>query len=112
MTNTKEASYPLVDTDDSLSFSEGKDMKLEIIVWVDSFGCSASWSELSNIEKFEPVHIRSCGWVAYEDECHIVVVPHLSPARPELGMTQQGCGDMTIPQSAIVSRNKIDGFTQ
>ncbi len=74
-------------------------MKLVLIEWVDSFGCSPSWTELSEV-KPKPMRCRSVGWLIYDgDDCK-VIVPHVSEDHDRA--ERQGCGDMTIPNQAIL----------
>ena len=77
-----------------------KDFRLVLIEWVDSYGCSSTCADLEGCDP-EPMVCRSVGWLIHDDEKCKVVVPHLSqPDHPNAG--QQGCGDMTIPTSAVV----------
>jgi len=76
-------------------------MRLVLIDWLDSYGCSSDWR---HIESCNPkvLHCRSVGWILYEDADCIVIVPHLSDSEHH-SAPQQACGDMTIPFKAIVS---------
>ena len=75
-------------------------MRLVLVEWVDSYGCSASWQDTDGVTP-SPLVCRSVGWLLHDaDDCK-VVVPHLSN-RFHPGINQQGCGDMTIPVRAIV----------
>lgn len=49
----------------------------------------------------EPLYCRSVGWLAYEREDCKVLVPHISWERNGQEMLT-GCGDLTIPNKAIV----------
>lgn len=69
-------------------------MKLVLIEWVDSYGCSAAWASLADC-KPSPMVCRSVGWLLHDGEESKVVVPHIAD---DAG---QGCGDMTIPTEAI-----------
>ena len=74
-------------------------MRLVMVEWVDSFGCSSKWEELDEECKPEPILCRSVGWLFRDGpECK-VVIPHVA----EIHDTQptQGCGDMTIPTNCI-----------
>ena len=74
-------------------------MRLVLIDWQDSFGCSSSWQEIEEC-KPQVMTCQSVGWLIYDgDDCK-VVVPHLSTQQPEI--QPQGCGDMTIPARAII----------
>lgn len=74
--------------------------KLVMIEWVDSYGCSTSWSEIPDLKNTKPVTARSVGWLLYNGSDCKVIVPHMSSTSPRL--RAQGCGDMTIPTQAIV----------
>ncbi len=75
-------------------------MKLVMIEWLDSFGCSTTWQELDHESDPEPMACRSVGWLLYDGKGCKVIVPHL--AEPA-GGSEQGCGDMTIPTACIKS---------
>ena len=77
---------------------------LVIIEWEDSMGCSAHWEDIDKLEP-EPLLCRSVGWVVYESDKAIVLVPHLAPKCNGMEYPQ-GCGDMTIPVSAV--RNRVE----
>ena len=69
-------------------------MRLVLIEWLDSYGCSSVWQKLSDCDA-EVMICQSVGWLLHDgDECK-VVVPHVA------GEADQGCGDMTIPSKAI-----------
>ena len=73
-------------------------MRLVLIEWEDAFGCSPSWSPLADSTP-EIMICRSVGWLLRDgDDCK-TIVPHLSGELP--GVDPQGCGDMTIPSTAI-----------
>ena len=79
---------------------EEQERRLVLIEWVDSYGVSATWQNLSNCEP-ELMVCQSVGWLVHDDERCKVIVPHISqPDHPTT--SQQGCGDMTIPSSAIL----------
>jgi len=75
-------------------------MRLVLVEWVDSFGCSAQWQEILEVAP-TPLHCQSVGWLAHDTEVCKVIIPHLSVVGHEHSL-QQGCGDMTIPTSAIL----------
>jgi hypothetical protein len=75
--------------------------RLVLIEWVDSYGCSPSWAEISEIEP-KSLHCFSVGWLVHDDEKHKVIVPHFADGE-QAGITLQGCGDMSIPTVAVVS---------
>jgi hypothetical protein len=76
-------------------------MRLVLIEWLDSYGCSSQWRDL-NIVDVKPMVCRSVGWLLHDGKDCKVIVPHVSDQNidHELG---QGCGDMTIPTKAILS---------
>ena len=76
-------------------------MRLVLIEWVDSFGCSSNWEELSDDCKPEPILCKSVGWLFRDTEDCKVIIPHIADI-PTDG-SQQGCGDMTISTKSIVS---------
>ena len=74
-------------------------MRLVMVEWVDSFGCSTDWEELSDDRHPKPVVCRSVGWLFRDEPACKVIVPHVA----ELGAkTKQGCGDMTIPTECVL----------
>jgi hypothetical protein len=80
-------------------------MRLVLIEWLDSFGCSADWQPLEGCLT-KPLRCRSVGWLLHDgDDCKIVV-PHLSNAHENV--SPQGCGDMTIPSAAIVAISDLE----
>ncbi len=75
-------------------------MRLVLIEWLDSCGCSADWRSLDGYEA-RPLICRSVGWLLHDaDDCK-VIVPHVSESEPQA--SSQGCGDMTIPTAAVRS---------
>lgn len=73
-------------------------MRLVMVEWLDSFGCSASWTPLGSPTP-TPLVCRSVGWLAYDGKDCKVVVPHV--AGEDEPDARQGCGDMTIPTVAV-----------
>lgn len=79
-------------------------MRLVLVEWLGSFGCSSSWQEIGNFAA-EPLVCISVGWLAHDgDDCK-VVVPHL--ADETVSVKRQGCGDMTIPTKAIIAIKEL-----
>jgi len=76
-------------------------VRLVIIEWLDSFGCSSSWQPL-DISTPKPMRVKSVGWLAYDGKDCKVVIPHLSSEAPPGETIRQGCGDMTIPTRSIL----------
>lgn len=77
---------------------------LVLVEWVDSFGCSPSWENI-NGEPPSPLICRSVGWLLHDTPACKVIVPHLT--QPNGAVSQQGCGDMTIPTRAVLSVTKL-----
>jgi len=76
-------------------------MKLVLVEWVDSYGCSATWEQFSTpLDQPRVMTCRSVGWLAHDGDDAKVLVPHVA----QLGDAppSQGCGDMTIPSRAVV----------
>ena len=88
-----------------------KPFKLVYVEWEDSFGCSASWCDLENTaapEDIEPQLAKSVGWLCRENASSITIIPHISDESEYA--KAQGCGDMTIPKSAIRKRRVLSIF--
>jgi len=75
-------------------------MRLVLIEWVDSFGCSSNWQELSKDCQPKPIVCKSVGWLFIDNEDCKVIVPHIANVSDDV--LQQGCGDMTIPTKSII----------
>ena len=74
-------------------------MRLVLIEWLDSLGCSSEWSSLEG-SRATPLVCRSVGWLLHDTEACKVLVPHITnPSDPDV--KPQGCGDMTIPTCAV-----------
>jgi len=79
-------------------------MKLVLIEWRDSYGCSPDWQPLEGVSP-KPLICKSVGWLAFDgDDCKLVV-PHVSGDSG--AARKQGRGDMTIPTSAIISMREL-----
>ena len=75
-------------------------MRLVMIEWVDTFGCSSEWQDLDDDRQPEPMLCRSVGWLFKNgDDCK-VIVPHIADVP---GGLKQGCGDMAIPTICVRS---------
>jgi hypothetical protein len=74
--------------------------RLVVVEWVDSCGAIARWQYL---DETEPEYITCCsvGWLVYDGEDCKRIIPHIG-LHTGPNARQQGCGDMTIPASAIV----------
>lgn len=76
---------------------------IELITWIDSFGCSSSWSEITN----DPISLQYCysaGFILKEDENYIVIASHYHESNENNGAIESACGEMTIPKKCITSR--------
>ena len=78
---------------------------LMCIEWVDSYGCSSEWQRLETSDP-NPLICKSVGWVIYESDTCVVIVPHMTEPIADSSVPD-GCGDMTIPTVAIVSRRAL-----
>jgi hypothetical protein len=80
------------------------DYPLVYIEWEDSYGCSSEWTDIRECNVPEQRCV-SVGFLIHADKQRVVVVPHLSLPRDDGDdcgdPRQDGCGDMTIPRSAI-----------
>lgn len=75
-------------------------MKLVLIEWVDSHS-GRGWQNVEQIERAaEPLYCRSVEWLASERNDCKILVPHLGGEKNG-DVFLQGCGDITIPTSAI-----------
>lgn len=72
--------------------------KLVLVEWEDSAGCASEWTPLEGSAP-EPFLVLSVGWVLHADKC-LTLVPHRTAVASDKAPLQ-GCGDMTIPRSAI-----------
>lgn len=76
-------------------------MKIELIKWVDTFGCSQGWEFEDEIE-CRVTEVYSVGFVRKETDSAIVLVPHISTAeRPQIA----GC--ICIPRQQILERKAV-----
>lgn len=71
-------------------------MKLVLIRWFDSYGCSSSWTDIPESLVVAPLVCESVGWLAHDGTDCKVILPHRTT-----GEVRQGCGDFTIPACAI-----------
>lgn len=78
-------------------------MRLVLIEWMDSHVAVGGWKELDGFAPQAPV-CRSVGWLLRDDAHSKVLVPHIIDAQSDVPF--QGCGDMTIPTSAVL--NMVD----
>jgi hypothetical protein len=80
-------------------------MRLVLVEWLDSFGCSSEWQSLNGCSP-RPLLCRSVGWLFYDGEDCKVIVPHMTDGQTA-GVPAQGCGDMTIPTRAILTMTDL-----
>jgi len=80
--------------------------KIKLIRWEDSFGVNSSWVKLKDLKSVEPLINTSIGFEVFRDEKVVVLVPHMTGENSHCRI--QGCGDMTIPISAIVSDIELE----
>lgn len=73
--------------------------RLVYIEWEDSHGCSSAWEFLDQCQPSVTI-CQSVGWLIHDDKTCKVLVPHLLPSNGD-GHRAQGCGEMTIPASAV-----------
>ena len=76
--------------------------KIELIQWVDSFGCGSRWQEMDSMKDRAVLYCHSVGFVIKETDDYVVIVPHRAVETEQC--EEQGCGDMTIPKVCITSR--------
>ena len=76
-----------------------KQFRLVYVEWEDSHGCSSSWEFIDQCQPSVTI-CRSVGWLIHEDKTCKILVPHLLPSNGN-NIRAQGCGDMTIPASAV-----------
>ena len=80
-------------------------LRLVLVEWVDSYGCSDTWQSLAGSTP-APLVCRSVGWLLHDTADCKVIVPHLSDASHQ-HTDQQGCGDMAIPTMAILGMTDL-----
>ena len=74
-------------------------MRLVLVEWVDSFGCSSDWQVLDEEYDPAPMICRSVGWLYRDGPDCKVIIPHVADVPG--GSPKQACGDMTIPTKCI-----------
>lgn len=75
--------------------------KLVLVEWLDSHS-GRGWQAVEQFDKVaEPLYCRSVGWILSKNKDCVVIVPHVAGERSR-DQLQQGCGDLTIPQRAIL----------
>lgn len=75
-------------------------MKLILVHWLDSHS-GRGWRNLEDIKECAKVlPCKSVGWLAFEDDNCVTVIPHIYDEK-SWNIYIQGCGEMTIPNEAI-----------
>lgn len=103
--------------DDTPPMALPRDYPLVLVEWQDAFGVGSNWQKIKKL-KAKPFTCLSMGfWVnppeGWED-CTpqsgftlqvltepLLIVPHWHHTDNEIGATESGCGDMTIPFQAV-----------
>lgn len=76
-------------------------MKLILIDWLDAHS-GRGWHPMEEIEDAaQPLRCRSVGWLVSEAGNCKVLVPHIYGEKND-GIVIHGCGDLTIPNEAIL----------
>jgi hypothetical protein len=78
---------------------------LVLVEWEDSYGCSSNWQDLDH-PKPTPMRCRSVGWLYHGGPDCKLLVPHVADGDGNQILCQ-GCGDMTIPTSAVRSITQL-----
>jgi hypothetical protein len=82
-------------------------MRLVLVEWLDSYGCSASWQSIDNpLPAPRVMRCRSVGWLIHDGEECKVLIPHVGDVGE--GEASQGCGDMTIPTCAVLRVQELN----
>lgn len=76
-------------------------MKIELIKWVDTFGCPPGWEFEDELE-YKVTEVTSVGFIRKETDTVVVLVPHISGAE-----RKQIAGYICIPRKQIISRQTI-----
>ena len=80
-------------------------MKIELIKWVDTFGCSPGWEFEDELE-CKVTEVYSVGFVRKETDSVIVLIPHMSSAE-----RTQIAGYICIPRRQIIERKVISSLS-
>jgi hypothetical protein len=82
-----------------------KRLKIELIIWLDSYTSGEKWEKVYRLEKPEKLKCISVGVVLKETKHTIHIVPHISNYK-DMGDACACCG-MFIPKCAIIKRKKL-----
>ena len=80
-------------------------MRLVLVEWLDSHVAIGGWKELDAFCPEAPV-VRSVGWLLRDGPKTKVIVPHMIHEQAPF-IPLQGCGEMAIPEAAIVSMTEL-----
>jgi hypothetical protein len=80
-------------------------LRLVFIEWEDSCGAIARWQYLDESQP-EYILCQSVGWLVYDGKDCKRIVPHIGRHKTDEAR-EQGCGDMTIPTSAIIRMTNV-----
>ena len=84
--------------------------KLVYIRWVDSIGCTSSWTPVEEMLDDIQLECESVGWVLKETKAYIVLVPHWHDrceAGPNKVTPRSGIGEMCIPKVCVLERKEL-----
>lgn len=85
-----------------------EERELVLVEWADSYGVGSSWAPIPAAIELRECLASSVGWVVAESATELLLVPHVTDPAQVLDEGDdprpQGCGDMTIPKSAIRRR--------
>ncbi len=82
---------------------ESQKYKIELIEWVDSFGCSSGWSEIQQINTY--LKCITIGFVVSETDNTVSLANSIALETDDT--KEQANGIMTIPLVCILKRTVI-----
>lgn len=80
-------------------------MKIELIKWVDTYGCPQGWEFEDELE-CRVTEVYSVGFVRKETDSVVVLIPHMSSAE-----RTQIAGHICIPRQQILERKTISSLS-
>lgn len=84
-------------------------MKIVHVKWEDSVGVSPGWVQINEPPETEVLICESVGFLLWDRERSITVLPHFHDSDEGLSADKSGCGDMTIPKSCILEMTVLKG---
>jgi len=84
-------------------------MKIVVVEWLDSHYAEGGWRFFEDKDACKPIRCFSVGWLKRAKDGVLVLVPHLGWRDWEEKQPGQGCGEMVIPEKAVVSINMLGG---